>query len=72
MSSFLQQVLVSGNADLGPGHWATAEGDPPYCDLVVDWWPDGWVHPVGYHVTLPCSEAAHRTFDAAWTAVKVR
>ena len=49
-------------------HWAihTAIRD---ADLVLDWWPDEWKHPVGYHVTPGCSrprDAHWRTFDASW------
>jgi hypothetical protein len=35
-------------------HWAlhTSVRD---ADLVLDWWPDEWRHPVGYHVTPGCS-----------------
>ena len=39
-------------------------------DLLLDWWPDEWRHPVGYHVTPGCSvagEPAHwKTFNASW------
>ena len=52
-------------------HWSIEEGENfQYCDLVVDWWPDDWKHPVGYHVTLSCSGASHRTFDASWAALR--
>ena len=54
------------------GQWDTVEGNTTtiYCDMVVDWWPDEWLHPVGYHVTFPCSEGVPRTFDSAWAYVK--
>jgi hypothetical protein len=79
-SAFTSQILdgASGSppnvANNRPGaYWPTAEGNAStqYCDLVADWWPDDWVHPVGYHVTVPCTGAAHRTFDAAWLALEV-
>lgn len=75
-SSFMAKVLYgAGNVanNLASTHWASAEGESnfQYCDVVVDWWPDSWKHPVGYHVTMPCTGAAPRTFDAAWTALKV-
>jgi hypothetical protein len=75
-STFYDAVLgpQSSNVANNPaGHWATAEGNRSslYCDVVVDWWPDSWKHPVGYHVTLPCTGAAHRTFDASWAALRV-
>ena len=38
---------------------------------MADWWPDEFAEPVGYHVTVPCSGAAYRTFDSAWAAIKV-
>jgi len=49
-------------------HWAlhTSMRD---ADLVLDWWPNEWKHPVGYHVTPGCSrpnDAHWRTFDASW------
>jgi len=71
-SSFYNKVLLNaGNVANNPGHWAMTEGETfHYCDLVVDWWPDNWKHPVGYHVTLPCTDAAPRTFDAAWAALR--
>ena len=60
-SSFYDTVLVdNGNVANNPnGHWSTIEGNTSslYCDVVVDWWPDSWRHPVGYHVTLPCTGA---------------
>jgi len=74
-SSFYDTVLVApGNVANNPAeHWATIEGNVSslYCDVVVDWWPDTWRHPVGYHVTLPCTGAVHRTFDASWAALRV-
>ena len=38
------------------------------CDGIVDWWPDTWTEPVGYHVTTPChpEEAGYRVFDSAF------
>ena len=49
-------------------HWAlhTSMRD---ADLTLDWWPDGWNQPVGYHVTPGCSvpgDAHWKTFDASW------
>jgi hypothetical protein len=74
-SSFMADILQTIKAPIvanNKAHWATSEGEDAshYCDLVVDWWPDSWRHPVGYHVTLPCKDAAHRTFDAAWAALR--
>ena len=73
-SNFMSTILKGGrNIADNRGAWPSAEGADVgnYCDLVVDWWPDAWTHPVGYHVTLPCTGAAPRTFDASWTALRV-
>jgi hypothetical protein len=54
------------------GAWATAEGlagaATRHCDSVVDWWPEEWDEPVGFHVTTPpfADEAAYRVFDNAF------
>lgn len=75
-STFRTDIL-DGNTILNiannKGFWPMAEGNATthLCDSVVDWWPEEWTHPVGYHVTLPCTGAAHRTFDAAWLALEV-
>lgn len=39
-----------------------------FCDLLSDWWPEDWVHPVGYHPSIPCASAhvSYRSFDAVW------
>eukprot|EP00961_Rhodomonas_salina_P246885 3335552-Rhodomonas_salina.1 len=40
-------------------HWPAAEGiskhsgATTHCDSVIDWWPESWEAPVGYHVTTP-------------------
>lgn len=54
--------------------WFAAEGlaedgSAKFCDLIHDWWPESWDHPVGVHVTTPChsSETAYRGFDNAFT-----
>ena len=49
-------------------HWAlhTSMRD---ADLTLDWWPDAWAQPAGYHVTPGCSvpgDAHWKTFDASW------
>ena len=49
-------------------HWALHTGIRD-ADRVLDWWPDSWSHPVGYHVTPGCSrpkDAHWKTFDASW------
>ena len=51
-----------------PSHWALHTGIRD-ADLILDWWPDSWSHPVGYHVTPGCSlprDAHWKTFDASW------
>jgi hypothetical protein len=73
-SLFENQVLNSNKniANNPTQHWSSEEGSSfHYCDLVLDWWPENWKHPVGYHVTLPCTDANYRTFDAAWGYLKV-
>lgn len=54
--------------------WPTAEGPSAqtgsalHCDSVLDWWPEAWDEPVGYHVTTPpfADEAGYRVFDNAF------
>ena len=52
--------------------WDISEGNAStyFCDMQVDWWPEEWLHPVGFHVTFPCNGGAPRTFDAAWAMAK--
>ena len=62
-----------GNTDTqGPGWWR-AEGwmngsESEFCDGVLDWWPEEWSYPVGYHVTVPCdaNDTAYRSFAQAF------
>jgi hypothetical protein len=39
-----------------------------FCDGVLDWWPEEWDYPVGYHVTPPCDkdDTAYRSFAHAF------
>lgn len=39
-----------------------------FCDGVLDWWPEEWDYPVGYHVTVPCDgdDTAYRSFAHAF------
>jgi hypothetical protein len=39
-----------------------------FCDGVLDWWPEEWSFPVGYHVTVPCEaeDTAYRSFAQAF------
>ena len=66
MAMVMQKVQVN-TPDIK--HWAlhTAIRD---ADLLLDWWPDTWRHPVGYHVTPGCtvdnSSPHWKTFDASW------
>ncbi len=75
ISSFPSDIINGNLRNIANNNafWATAEGNATtnYCDLIVDWWPESWMHPVGYHVTVPCTGAAHRTFDSAWAAMQV-
>ena len=60
-----------GNVE-GDAAWWQAEGpmagNSEFCDTVLDWWPEEWDFPVGYHVTVPCeaSETAYRSFAQAF------
>lgn len=66
----------AGNTAKGGRGWGVAEGvlsdasneDTLFCDLIVDWWPETWDMPVGYHVTVPCSadETGYRVFDESY------
>ena len=64
-----------GNTDNTDLHWWQAdgymmmtEGRGEFCDGVLDWWPEDWDFPVGYHVTVPCdaSDTAYRSFAQAF------
>lgn len=64
---------ASGNILRGSSAaWHTAEGPMEntsmFCDTVQDWWPEAWVFPVGYHVTVPCEadDTAYRSFNQAF------
>lgn len=52
--------------------WFSVEGpmtdNSLFCDTVMDWWPDAWTFPVGYHVTVPCeaSDTAYRSFTQSF------
>jgi hypothetical protein len=71
VDSFQQDVLAdpdaTANVKAGSSWWE-AEGfmseTADFCDGVLDWWPDDWDYPVGYHVTVPCmaNETAYRSF----------
>jgi len=62
---------AAGNT-LPHGQWWQDEGpmadNSEFCDGVLDWWPEDWDFPVGYHVTVPCeaSETAFRGFVQAF------
>ena len=55
--------------------WWDTEGpmmeNSEFCDGVLDWWPEDWSYPVGYHVTLPCEaeDSAYRGFMQAFALV---
>ena len=65
---------AAGNVQGGPGAppwWAVEgpmQGNSEFCDGVLDWWPEDWDFPVGYHVTVPCEgeDRAYRGFDQAF------
>ena len=75
--AFEREVIANGRGSVGNVHpgksWWDAEGfaddrnsSAMYCDAISDWWPANWSMPAGYHVTLPCDNCAHRTFDSAF------
>ena len=63
---------AAGNTATSEEPWWQAEGlmseNSQFCDGVLDWWPDEWDYPVGYHVTVPCDagETAYRSFAQAF------
>ena len=61
VNRLMDRIMVDQNEGLD---FTTEE----YCDSFVDWWPEAWEHPVGYHVTTPCTaeEAGYRTFDSSF------
>ena len=49
-------------------HW-TEHSQIQDADLLLDWWPDEWIYPAGYHVTTGCSrwnDYHWKTFDSSW------
>jgi hypothetical protein len=70
-SVVLQDSDAVGNVPLGRA-WDTADGpmeeNSEFCDAVLDWWPEDWDFPVGYHVTVPCdaNDTAYRGFTQAF------
>lgn len=73
----LDDADAIGNTGRASAPWWSTEGylmtPPPlnqdsshgeFCDGVLDWWPEAWDFPVGYHVTVPCeaSDTAYRSF----------
>lgn len=67
-AEMLNEGQSVGNTPSGH-HWATAEGfmseNAVYCDMIADYWPESWMFPVGYHVTVPCNkeDAGYRSFS---------
>ena len=62
---------AAGNVRVHGAWWrdeGPMEGNGEFCDGVLDWWPEDWDFPVGYHVTVPCeAEAtAYRGFVQAF------
>jgi len=70
--SILDDTDAAGNVPAGGAAWWQAEGpmdeSAEFCDGVLDWWPEEWDFPVGYHVTVPCeaNETAYRGFTQAF------
>lgn len=63
---------AQGSVGNTQGAWGSAEGlnekSGEYCDGIMDWWPDDWSAPSGYHVTVPCDsqQTGYKTFDSAF------
>ncbi len=63
---------AGGNVPAQGPPWWQAEGpmaeNSEFCDGVLDWWPEEWDFPAGYHVTVPCeaNETAFRGFAQAF------
>ena len=71
MEGMLSDPDAVGNVMDGE-FWWLAEGpmaeNSEFCDTVMDWWPEDWDFPVGYHVTVPCEadDTAYRSFSQAF------
>ena len=75
-ASFMRKVWADsdavGNVRNADHSWWAAEGlmtgNSEFCDGVLDWWPEHWSFPVGYHVTMPCEadDTAYRSFSQAF------
>ena len=64
---FRMPKAVFGNSD--PNVCRDGElscGEAEFCDRTIDWWPEYWEAPYGYHPTASCMarDNAYRTFDS--------
>ncbi len=75
MASIWDDPDAAANVQAGDAPWWAAEGpmteNSEFCDGVLDWWPEDWSFPVGYHVTVPCEaeDTAYRGFLQAFALV---
>jgi hypothetical protein len=71
VADLLGDTDAVGNVPYGQSWWqaeGALEGNGELCDAVLDWWPEDWDFPVGYHVTVPCqaNDTAYRSFVQAF------
>lgn len=69
--ALLRDPDAVGNVPFAGAWWSAEgpmEGNSELCDTVLDWWPEDWDFPVGYHVTVPCdaNDTAYRGFAQAF------
>ena len=72
--AFAQNGLFNTYDSMDGVGWEHSEGiskdaqSTRFCDSVLDWWPESWQAPVGFHVTVPpfADETAFRSFDNAF------
>ena len=71
-SDVMEDRDAVGNTEDPSIPWWQVEGpmgeNSEFCDGVLDWWPEEWAYPVGYHVTVPCdaNDTAYRSFAQAF------
>eukprot|EP00960_Hanusia_phi_P014781 437869-Hanusia_phi.AAC.1 len=77
MASYVNDFPLSPNDmdDLRDGIIANSMSEgmlvDEFCDLMMDYWPEEWLHPTGYHVSTVCTheDTAFRGYDS-WMRVE--
>lgn len=75
LNELLQDGDAVGNTPVGMS-WQNTEGymesQCESCDMQVDYWPDDWDYPVGYHVSTTCDsdDMSYRSFMNVFTEDK--